>query len=179
MAIGIKELTSGIEELLGTHPFMVEGEMAAYCSAAAKNLYGCNRPEDAKRVRITLDGTTTVFHEDDYPELAALHDDGGALTVATQLRIVVLELGAGDRVLRLLTRVQSDDTPVDGEFLAVDNTGMQLELGDAGNEGTDIQIWVNEATDVGTAALTQYTPNHLYANRVVVADNAVTLERLP
>lgn len=190
----IKAITASTETQLGTSPFGV-GEQCAAHIVGGGTIYGVNHPgsntlrqgggidtsvsTSVKYQRITLDGSTASWDVDDYANLANLHDDGGSLTDANRLRIVVREIGVGGVVTGILKRVQSDTSggASAGEFLAKDvsGTGMTIEIGDAGNDGEMIEIWMLDAADIDSTTITAALPTLLTCNDVIVATAAARL----
>lgn len=184
MADSIKEVTASTETLLGTHPFATSQPMAVQVATNA-TLYSVYHPgvsSATKYFRVALDGTTTEFSSADYSVLDNLHDDGGSLTDATRLRVVVRKLGVGGTVTELLSRVVSDTSggPGEGEFLVKTVTGEQvLEIGEAGSDGEDLEVWILDAADITSLSVTAHLPEETTAQDVVVCTQAARLMPLP
>lgn len=191
----IKAVTASTATLLGTSPFLV-GDVCAAHIVAGGTIYGVNHPgqnplrqgitggidssvhSSQKFLRLTLDGSTVSFTEDDYPALANAHDDSGSLTDANRLRIVAREVGVGGTVTGLLKRVQSDTSggAASGEFLVKDDTGtMTLEIGDAGSDGEILELWLLDAADIDSTTVTAALPTELECSDVIVATGAARL----
>jgi len=185
------------ETYLVRSPFQPGQPVNAQAAVDATEVYGVNHPgsnplrqgqgidnavsDDQKVLRIGLDGTTVAFDEDDYPALANAHVDGGVLAEADRLRVVVRTLGVGLLHLSILNRVAASATPSAGEFKILEISGVRtLTIGDAGNSGTDLEIWILDAADVVNAAtLTQYMLTEVDTYAVLSVDGgAVTLTKI-
>jgi hypothetical protein len=94
---------------------------------------------------------------------------------------VVRTLGVGLLHLSILNRVAASATPSAGEFKISEISGvLTLTIGDAGNSGTDLEIWILDAADVVNAAtLTQYMLTEVDTYAVLSVDGgAVTLTKI-
>lgn len=181
-------LTASTEVYLRDTPFTPGQNIWVECVAASKKLYGVLSPgtnpihqngvdtkvsTTQKILQIGGDGSTVAFDDEDYPALANAHVDDGTLAEADRLRVVVLERGQNNEVLRILNRVESGDTPSDGEFKTSGST--VLTVGAALNEGARFEIWINDAADIETYSPTQYVTLPARVWDVMSADNAMTL----
>lgn len=133
-----------------------------------------------KVLRIALDGTTTQFSSADYPALANAHVDGGVLAEADRLRVVAVKRGVGQEFLGILGRVAASGSPTAAQFKTSGAGPILLDLGDAGNAGEDLELWILDAADIVTeATLDQYLLTEVDTGAVVSVDGgAVTLTKI-
>jgi len=125
--------------------------------------------------RITLDGTTTTYTAVKYPWLS--NASIATLTPANRLEVVAVLRGTGARFLGILNRVNVLASPSAGEF-SIDASN-NLVLGDAGNEGTSVELWMLDAADVTNVTFVAGVPQPVDTQDVMSCDVAdVTFIRL-
>ena len=107
-----------------------------------------------KVLRISLDGTSTVYTAADYPALA--NASIATLTDANRLLVVAILRGVGQRFLGILNRVDVAASPSAGEF-SIDSSN-DLILGESQNEGTSVELWMLEASDIESTTLVAGVP---------------------
>jgi Fe-S cluster assembly iron-binding protein IscA len=193
-------IADATETYLVRSPFQPGQPVNAQSSAASVPVYGVNHPgtnelrqgqgidnttaDDQKVLRITSDGSTVVFDEDDYPALANAHVDSGSLSEADRLRVVVRTLGVGQEHLSILNRVAASATPSSGEFNTSEVSGViTLTIGSAETEGIDYEVWILDADDVTLeATLDQYMLTEIDTYAVISVDagqgETVTLTKI-
>ena len=128
-----------------TNPFLAGGPVTLRMPAAGGTFYGANEDNSAEKVAVIRgDGTTVLWDENDFPILDTAHDDaGGAIAAVDYLRVVATVNG------QPIERVSSGGSPAAGQFIINDNAGtIEFETGTTYGVGTDIKVYVFEASDV-------------------------------
>lgn len=160
-------------------------------SVGAAELYAVNSPgtnplrqgqgidnavsDTQKELRITLDGTSTTYTAANYPAL--LNASIATLTEANRLEVVAVLRGVGQRFLGILNRVDVAASPSAGEF-KIDSSN-NLVLGDAGNAGTSVELWMLDASDIENTTFVANVPQEVDTRDVMSCDVAdITFIRL-
>lgn len=190
MSDQIFNMATGTETLKTKSPFQ-PGQPVRAESVGAAELYTVNSPGTnelrqgagidtsvsltQKVGRITLDGTTTTFTVADYPWLA--NASIATLTEANRLEVVAILRGVGQRFLGILNRIDVAGSPSAGEFRIT--AANALDLGDAGNAGTSVELWMLDASDITNTTFVAGVPQEVDTEDVMSCDVAVvTFTRL-
>jgi len=121
-----------------------------------------------KELRISLDGTSTTYTAANYPAL--LNASVATLTAANRLEVVAILRGVGQRFLGILNRVDVAASPSAGEFKIDSNN--DLVLGEAQNEGTSVELWMLDASDIESTTLVANVPQEIDTRDVMACSVA-------
>lgn len=170
----IRAIVADTETVLNVSPFLprnpVRWESDAGATVNGVNLSG----KDARGgnyQRWVGDGSTVAWTSTTLVNLANAHVDGGALSQADVLRVVVKVNGA------ILKRVAASATPGAGEFKT--SGSVTLTLGTAPALGAKVEFFLQAAADVGSSTIPAGGVSHeVAANEVVISSAAATVSRL-
>jgi hypothetical protein len=187
-------LAVGVEAYLNVHPLITRNPLKAISPGAAVLITGQKAPATqletnndgniGKRlvagvyrnrfIRLIGDGVTTTWTATNFPDLANLHDDAGALTNTNKLRTVLLANN------QITARKQSNVALTGGDFRTVNNAGiMEIQAQKAGGGaygvGTILDVHMDpDGTYIVTKpALVAGVPSEVQLDDFVVANAAI------
>jgi len=172
----ITAIAADTETLLNESPFLPQNPTHWNCVAGG-HVYGVLLPgrnaRNGNYQRWNGTGAKTVWTETELVNLANAHQDGGAITDATRLAVVVLEDGVP------LHRVQSDAVPAAGQFKVWDDAGTaKITFGDTHAATVKLEMFLTDTDDISDLTLVANTPKEGTAPQVVYATEASTAIRL-
>jgi len=162
------------------HPFTALNKVRATILTGG-HVYGVNKSNfftKANRFRIRADGTTTIWTETDFPQLAnAVITGGVSLTNANRMEAVVVLNNT-----TVLTRFGSDATITSG-FRIYTDTINKIEIEKATNaaygDGSILDVYLVPTADiVDIATLVANAPTEIDCYDFMIPDETCVLEQL-